>query len=86
MEFKLKELPFELIDKIYLYVIFKPRTCEQLKKAVGEYCSAVFDEELSEKMVKYLFAPRNSIDPAEAYRLFRGRDADVNALKRDRGF
>ena len=45
-----------------------------------------YDEELSRKMVKYLFAPRNSIDPAEAYRLFRGRDADVNALKRDRGF
>ena len=45
-----------------------------------------YDDELSKRMVKYLFAPRNSIDPAEAYRLFRGRDADVSALKRDRGF
>jgi hypothetical protein len=25
---------------------------------------------------KYLFAPRNAIDPAEAYRLLRGRDAN----------
>jgi peptidyl-dipeptidase Dcp len=36
--------------------------------------------------VKYLFEPRNSIDPAEAYRLFRGRDAEKEALMRDRGF
>lgn len=45
-----------------------------------------YDEELSEKLVKYLFAPRNAIDPAEAYRLFRGRDATIDALMRDRGF
>ena len=37
-------------------------------------------------LVKYLFAPRNAIDPAEAYRLFRGRDAKIDALMRDRGF
>ena len=34
----------------------------------------------------YLFSPRNSIDPAEADRLFRGRDAKIEALMRDRGF
>ena len=45
-----------------------------------------YDKELSEKLVKYLFAPRNSMDPAEAYRLFRGRDAKIEALMRDRGF
>ncbi|MBA6154342.1 M3 family metallopeptidase [Gelidibacter maritimus] len=45
-----------------------------------------YDEALSEKLVKYLFAPRNSMDPAEAYRLFRGRDAKIEALMRDRGF
>jgi peptidyl-dipeptidase Dcp len=26
------------------------------------------------------------MDPAEAYRLFRGRDAKIEALMRDRGF
>ena len=41
---------------------------------------------MSEKLVKWLFAPRNSIDPAEAYRSFRGRDAKIEALMRDRGF
>jgi peptidyl-dipeptidase Dcp len=45
-----------------------------------------YDEEMAAKLVKYLFAPRNSIDPAEAYRLFMGRDAKIEALMRDRGF
>ncbi|RXJ45835.1 M3 family metallopeptidase [Gelidibacter gilvus] len=45
-----------------------------------------YDKDLSAKLVKYLFAPRNSMDPAEAYRLFRGRDAKIEALMRDRGF
>ena len=55
---------------------------EAFAKATGGY----YDKELSDKLVKYLFAPRNSIDPNEAYRLFRGRDANVNALLRARGF
>lgn len=45
-----------------------------------------YDQVWAEKLVQYLFAPRNSIDPAEAYRLFRGRDAQIDALMRDRGF
>jgi peptidyl-dipeptidase Dcp len=45
-----------------------------------------YDKEVADKLVKYLFAPRNAMDPAEAYRLFRGRDAKIEALMRDRGF
>lgn len=45
-----------------------------------------YDKELAQKAIKYLFAPRNAIDPAEAYRFFRGRDAKIEALMRDRGF
>ncbi|WP_019038431.1 M3 family metallopeptidase [Psychroflexus tropicus] len=45
-----------------------------------------YDEALSQKLVDFLFAPRNAMDPAEAYRLFRGRDAEIDALMRDRGF
>jgi peptidyl-dipeptidase Dcp len=45
-----------------------------------------YDKDVSAKLVQYLFAPRNSIDPAEAYRMFRGRDANFEALMRDRGF
>ena len=55
---------------------------EAFEEAPGGY----YDEELSQKLVEHLFAVRNSVDPAEAYRAFRGRDADVSALMRDRGF
>ena len=55
---------------------------EAFENAPGGY----YDQELAEKLVKYLFAPRNAIDPAEAYRMFRGRDANIEALMRDRGF
>ncbi len=55
-------------------------------EAFAEAPGGFYDEEMAAKLVKYLFAPRNSIDPAEAYRLFRGRDAKIEALMRDRGF
>ncbi|MCZ4408360.1 M3 family metallopeptidase [Cryomorphaceae bacterium 1068] len=55
-------------------------------EAFAEAPGGFYDEELADKMVKYLFAPRNAMDPAEAYRLFRGRDAKIDALMRDRGF
>ena len=55
-------------------------------EAFAEAPGGFYDEELADKMVKYLFAPRNAMDPAEAYRLFRGRDAKIEALMRDRGF
>ena len=55
-------------------------------EAFAEAPGGYYDKELSDKLVKYLFAPRNSIEPNEAFRLFRGRDADVNALLRARGF
>lgn len=55
---------------------------EAFREAPGGF----YDKELAHKLVKYLFAPRNSIDPAEAYRLFRGRDATIDALMRARGF
>lgn len=45
-----------------------------------------YDKDMAKKLVDHLFSVRNAIDPAEAYRLFRGRDANVEALMRDRGF
>ena len=55
---------------------------EAFEQAPGGF----YDKEVAERLVRYLFAPRNAMDPAEAYRLFRGRDADIDALMRDRGF
>jgi peptidyl-dipeptidase Dcp len=45
-----------------------------------------YDRAQAKNLVDHLFAPRNSVDPAEAYRAFRGRDATIDALMRDRGF
>jgi peptidyl-dipeptidase Dcp len=55
---------------------------EAFEQAPGGF----YDQALADKLVQHLFAPRNSIDPAEAYRRFRGRDASSDALMRDRGF
>ena len=51
-----------------------------------EEAGSYYDPETSRRLVETLFAPRNSVDPGEAYRAFRGRDADPQALMRDRGF
>ena len=44
------------------------------------------DTDMARKLVDNLFAVRNAVDPADAYRAFRGRDAQIDALMRDRGF
>ena len=46
----------------------------------------VFDPTVAGKMRKFILAPGNSTDRAEAYRQFRGRDPDVTALLKKRGF
>jgi len=55
-------------------------------EAFAEAPGGFYDKEVAAKLVKYLFAPRNAMDPAEAYKKFRGRDAKIDALMRDRGF
>jgi len=55
-------------------------------EAFAEAPGGFYDEEVADRLVKYLFAVRNAMDPADAYRAFRGRDANVEALMRDRGF
>ena len=55
-------------------------------EAFAESPGGFYDAPTAEKLVEYLFAPRNAVDPADAYRQFRGRDAGIEALMRDRGF
>jgi peptidyl-dipeptidase Dcp len=45
-----------------------------------------WDKATAEKFAKYLLSTGNETDRAEAYRQFRGRDPDVNALLKRRGF
>ncbi len=55
-------------------------------EAFVEAPGGLYDKELAQKMVANLFTVRNAVDPGEAYRAFRGRDATPDALLRDRGF
>ena len=55
-------------------------------EAFAEAPGGFYDRELAKKLVDNLFAVRNAVDPADAYRAFRGRDAEIDALMRDRGF
>ncbi len=45
-----------------------------------------YDKKVAARLVKYIFSVGNTIDPAEAYRNFRGRDPKVAALMKKRGF
>jgi peptidyl-dipeptidase Dcp len=45
-----------------------------------------YDHAVAERLRKYIFSVGNTVDPAKAYRAFRGRDPQVDALMRKRGF
>jgi peptidyl-dipeptidase Dcp len=45
-----------------------------------------YDKKVAERLRKYVFSVGNTVDPAEGYRQFRGRDPDVAALLKKRGF
>lgn len=45
-----------------------------------------YDKKVAARLRKYVFTVGNTIDPAEGYRLFRGRDPQVKALMEERGF
>ena len=55
-------------------------------EAFAEAPGGFYDKDVAAKLVEHLFSVRNAVDPADAYRAFRGRDANVDALMRDRGF
>lgn len=45
-----------------------------------------YDATVAKKLYDNVFSVGNTVDPAEGYRKFRGRDPEVNALLRARGF
>ena len=55
-------------------------------EAFAQAPGGFYDKEVAAKLVEHLFSVRNAVDPADAYRAFRGRDAKIDALMRDRGF
>ncbi len=55
---------------------------EAFREAPGGF----YDKDVAKRLVDNLFSVRNAVDPADAYRAFRRRDARIEALMRDRGF
>ena len=51
-----------------------------------EEAGGPYDKKVAERLVKYVFSVGDTIDPAEGYRKFRGRDPKVEALMEKRGF
>ncbi|HSD27285.1 MAG TPA: M3 family metallopeptidase [Vicinamibacteria bacterium] len=45
-----------------------------------------YDPAVAKRLRDDIFSVGNTVDPAEAYRAFRGRDATIDALMRKRGF
>jgi peptidyl-dipeptidase Dcp len=45
-----------------------------------------YDKAVAQRLRDHVFSVGNTIDPAEGYRAFRGRDATIDALMRKRGF
>jgi len=45
-----------------------------------------YDRAVAERLRKYIFSVGNTVDPAEGYRTFRGRDPKIDALMKKRGF
>jgi len=45
-----------------------------------------YDKKVADRLRKSIFSVGNTVDPAEAYRTFRGRDPKVEALMKKRGF
>ena len=54
--------------------------------AAFEEAGSPWDKATAERFARYLLSTGNETDRADAYRQFRGRDPDVNALLRKRGF
>jgi len=45
-----------------------------------------YDRAVAERLRKFVFSVGNTVDPADAYRSFRGRDPKIDALMKKRGF
>jgi peptidyl-dipeptidase Dcp len=45
-----------------------------------------YDKAMAKRLFDRVFSVGNTVDPADAYRAFRGRDAGIEALMRKRGF
>ncbi len=55
-------------------------------EAFAEAPGGFYDKALAQRLLADVLSIGNTVDPGEAYRRFRGREAGIDALMRDRGF
>ncbi|MAK80670.1 M3 family metallopeptidase [Phenylobacterium sp.] len=55
-------------------------------EAFREAPGGMYDKDVAKRMVDHILSVGDTVDQAEAYRAFRGRDAAVGAYLRDKGF
>jgi peptidyl-dipeptidase Dcp len=55
-------------------------------EAFAEADGGAYDEEVAQRFVDHVLSVGNTVPPKEGYAAFRGRDVDVGALMRQRGF
>lgn len=55
---------------------------EAFKESPGGF----YDKDVAKRLVDHVMSVGNTIDPADGFRRFRGRDVKIGALMRDRGF
>ena len=53
---------------------------------VFEEAGSYFDKDVARRLHEHVFSVGDTIDPADGFRAFRGRDVDTSALLRKRGF
>ncbi|MFT4934883.1 MAG: peptidyl-dipeptidase Dcp [Pseudoalteromonas distincta] len=67
----------------YLWAeVLSQDAAEAFKEAPG----GMYDKDVAKRMVDHILSVGDTVDQAEAYRAFRGRDAAVGAYLRDKGF
>jgi peptidyl-dipeptidase Dcp len=55
-------------------------------EAFAESSGGFYDKAVADRLLAEVLSVGNTLEPGEAYRRFRGRDAGIDALMRDRGF
>jgi peptidyl-dipeptidase Dcp len=69
----------------YYSYLWSDTLCSDAYEAFTE-AKGPYDKEVAERLRKNVFSVGDTVDPAEGYRAFRGRDPDIAALMRKRGF
>jgi peptidyl-dipeptidase Dcp len=70
----------------YFNYIWADTLSADAAEAFAEAPGGFYDKATAARLLADVLSIGNTVDPGEAYRRFRGREAGIDALMRDRGF